>query len=259
MNHIVSKFNKINILPNLNIRFIIWLLPIFLLSSCLSLDDKYGLVEMFHNKPVQPRAIPRASLGELPSGSFRSHQAKGIIIMDTGADYAGETALTYMRHLLKRYEKKHGGGDLPFHFFIEPTGKIFVGRQESIPSELHKEDSFTFRSGDIPHKDILLKRLSRRSKERMNLDGYITIALLGNYDKTMVSEEQEKSLFQLVSFLAFRYYISLDRIIGLKDKFPETRNPGFYLNNYLKPSILKANIPPVPVKPGFLVLPEEKN
>ncbi len=259
MNYLVPKPYKTKMLSYLNIKNVMLLLPIFLLSSCVSLDDKYGLVEMFHDKPIQPRSIPRASLGELPSGSFSSHKVKGIVIMDTGADYSGETALTYMSNLLKRYEKKHGGGDLPFHFFIEPTGKIFVGREESIPAELHKEDSFTFRSGDIPQEEILLKRLSRRSKEQMDLDGYLTIALLGNYDKTMVSEEQEKSLFQLVSFLAFRYYISLDRIIGLSDKFPETRNPGFYLKNYLKPSILEANIPPIPVKPGFLNIPGEKS
>jgi N-acetylmuramoyl-L-alanine amidase-like protein len=259
MNHTAPKSNKTNILPIQNLKLLIWLLPIVLFSSCVSLDEKYGLVDMFHNKPVQPRAIPRATLGELPSGAFRSHQIKGIMIMDTGADYDGETSVTYIRHLLKRYEKKHGGGDFPFHFFIDSTGKIFVGRQETIPAELHKEDSFTFRSDDIPQEDILLKRLSRRSKERMNLDGFITIALLGNYDKSMVSEKQEKSLFQLVSFLAFRYYIPIDHVISLKDKFPETRNPGFYLDNYLKPSILEANIPPIPVKPGFLVIPEENS
>jgi hypothetical protein len=225
------------------------------LFSCASSEDKYGTVELFHGKPMMPRMIPRQVLGEMPSGSFPSHKVKGIMILDTGADYRGETSLTYMTHLLRRYRSQDGMGDIPFHYFIDLQGKIYIGRQVIIPAELHEDDPFLKRTDEVTEKDLLVYRLSRKTKPPINLDGYLTIALLGDYDKIMVNKDQEKALFQLVTFLCFQQYIPQDGITSLRALFPVSRNPGFYLNNYVNPSILEKNIPPIPRQPSYLRVP----
>jgi len=220
------------------------------------MNEKNGMVELFHGKPLFPRMISRQVLGNMPSGSFESHQVKGILIMDTGADYDPQTtSLTYMVNLLRRYRTADGFGDIPFHYFIDSQGKIFAGRPEMIPAQLHVEDPFTQRSKDKSQKDILVTRLSRMTKPVLNLRGYITIVLLGDYDQSMITKEQEKSLFQLVSYICFSHYFSREDIIGLRTLYPDTQNPGFYLNNYLSPSILEKNIPTPPRKPHYLRVP----
>lgn len=223
--------------------------------SCASTEDRYGMVELFHGKPIMPRMIPRQVLGEMPSGAFPSHKIKGILILDTGADYQGETSLTYMTNLLRRYRNQDGSGDIPFHYFIDQQSKIYIGRQLVVPAEIHEDDPFLKRTKEVTDKDLLVYRLSRKTKPLINVDGYITIALLGDYDKIMVNKEQEKSLFQLVTFLCFQNYIPQDGITNLHALFPAKQNPGFYLNNYVNPSILEKNIPPIPRLPSYLRVP----
>ncbi|MGC9326656.1 MAG: hypothetical protein ACP5I1_03400 [Candidatus Hinthialibacter sp.] len=225
------------------------------LSSCSGSMDRYGMVEMFHEKPVMPRMVPRQYLGKLPSGHFQSQLVKGILILDSGADYGGESSLTYLTSLLNRYQTPEGLGDLPFHYFIDPDGKIFKGRQDHISAELHEDDPFLERKSNLSQKELLLKRLSRKTKPRLDLNGYITIMLLGDYDQQMVSKDQEKSLFQLASFLCFEYYLARESILSLRMIIPQAENPGFYLNNYTNPAILEANIPPTPRKPHLLKVP----
>ena len=231
---------------------------IFLLGllSCAGVEDQYGQVKLIHGRPVLPRMIPRQVLGALPSGPFQSQEAKGIIIMDSGADYGGETALTYLTNALRRYRTADGNGDLPFHFYLDPEGKIFAGRQVMIPAQLHEGDSFTQRTANASQKeDLLVQRLARLTKPALNLKGYITIVLLGDYDKILVIKEQEKSLFQLVSYLCFQYFLPRESIIGIENLYPEVKNPGFYLKNYLNASILEKNIPLPPQTPHLMRIP----
>ncbi|MBN2328542.1 MAG: N-acetylmuramoyl-L-alanine amidase [Candidatus Omnitrophica bacterium] len=228
---------------------------LFLASCSTGSMEKYGMVEMFHEKPMMPRMVPRQYLGEMPSGHFQSQLVKGILILDSGADYQGETPMTYLTSLLNRYQTKEGLGDLPFHYFIDEDGKIFKGRQDHVPAELHEDDPYLVRSGKLSQQDLLVKRLSRKTKPQLNLNGFITIMLLGDYDQQMASKEQEKSLFQLASFLCFEYYLARESVLSLRTVVPEAGNPGFYLNNYTNPAILEANIPPTPRKPHLLKVP----
>lgn len=243
-------------------RFFVFLsclvLPLFLgFFACSTAEKRFGMVELFHGKPIMPRMIPRQILGEIPSGAFPSHTVKSILIMDSGADYQGETSLTYLTNLLRRYRSQEGMGEIPFHFFIDQQGKIFMGRQDIIPAELHEGDPFLLRLENVSQKDLLVTRLSRKTKPILKLDSYITIVLLGDYDKTMVNKDQEKSLFQLISYLCFQQYIPLERITSLRAVYPESGNPGFFLNNYINQLTLEKNIPPIPRKPSFLRVPDK--
>ncbi len=216
-------------------------------AACVTqLTKMYGLVETVDGRPIMPKMIPRSILGEMPSGTFSSQKAEGILVMDTGADYDVETSLTYLTYLLERYQSRLKFGDVPFHFFIDPDGKVFVGRDIGIPAELHQGDPFTLRTSEADPQRLLQARLARKTNPALDLKGYITVVLLGDYDARVVSDGQEKSLMQLCAWLAFDNNIPLEKIRGLRDVYPETKNPGFYLTNYLQPRVLEQNIPKPP-------------
>ncbi len=228
------------------------ILPFIFLFSCTSTDEKYGVVELFHGAPKPVEMIPRAILGNLPSGPFPSHRVQGILVMDTGCDYQGETSLTYLTHLLDRYVSSTGIGDLPFHYFIDLTGRVYAGRSDITPAELHEGDPFTLRPDEVTKKEIIYARVAAKRNPVKNLDGFIVICVLGNYDERILTEEQEKQLFQLCAYLSHNKNIPLENIKALSDIYPATNNPGFYLENYLQRSVLVKNIPPPPGKHRFI-------
>ncbi|MGI6456399.1 MAG: peptidoglycan recognition family protein [bacterium] len=211
---------------------------------------------MFHGRPKPVRFLPRTVIGPLPSGPFPSHKPFGVIVMDSGADYQGESSLTYLTSLVKRYTNRNGFGDVPVHYFIDKEGKIYMGRSDIAPAEIHQGDSFTLRMDEVEEKEAYLARLKKLNSPLLDLNNYIVIMLLGDYNQQMVTEEQEKQMFQLISNLVHAHNIPLSNILALKDKYPETKNPGFYLNNYLQPTILEKNVPPPPGTHRFMIPPQ---
>lgn len=210
---------------------------------------------MFHGKPMPARMIPRSVLGSSPSGPFDSHVLRGVLIMDSGADYQGQTGLTYLAELLERYnfDKR---GDLPVHYFIDTDGVTYSGRQYIAPALIYEGDAFTKRKSELPNREDLIRaRMARHSAGHLDLDGYLVIMLLGDYDERLVSKEQEKALFQLIAHQLFQHQLPRESITLLSSLHPETNNPGFYLKNYLNWSTLEQNLPPPPAKHPFLIKP----
>lgn len=238
------------------------LLAVLTVSSCggdLSKDRDYGLVKMFHKRPVPPRMVPRSILGDSPSGPFDSHILHGVLIMDSGGDYRGQTSLTYMAELLERYNFNNQG-DLPVHYFIDTDGIIYAGRQNITPAVIYQDDAFTKRTSEIPDKEGLIRaRLKRHSAEKLDLSGYLVIMLLGDYDNRLVTKEQEQSLFQLIAHQLFQQQLPRESITLLSSLYPETNNPGFYLKNYLNWTTLEQNLPPPPAKHPFLIMPSSSS
>ncbi len=231
------------------------LIQIFILLfmySCASTDGKYGIVELFHGRPKPVRMIPRAVLGDTPTGPFSSHKVQGIIVMDSGSDYQGETSFTYVTNLLNRYVDSSHQGDLPFHFFIDTEGRVFSGRQIITPAELHKGDPFTFRPDEVTKKEYIYARVAAKREPLLDLNGYVVICMLGDYDKQILTKEQEKNLFQLIANIVEDHNVPYQNIKLLKDVYPETHNPGFYLENYLQLPVLEQNIPPAPGQHRFI-------
>lgn len=247
------------VIQNLNWLWI--LLVVLTVGACgddLSKDPDYGLVEMFHGKPVPPKVMPRSLLGSTPTGPFESHQLQGIMVMDSGADYTGQSSMTYISELLERYNPE-GRGDLPVHYFIDQDGVIYAGRHSITPAKIFENDAFTKRSSEIEDEaDLIRTRMARFREETLDLDGYIVIMFLGDYDTQLVTKEQEKAFFQLVSHQLFRHNMPRESIVLLSSLHPETGNPGFYLKNYLNWSTLEKNLPPPPAKHRFLNMPNSQ-
>ncbi len=230
-------------------------LAVFSCANDLSKDPDFGLVKMFHGKPMPPRMIPRSVLGSSPSGPFDSHILRGVMIMDSGADYQGQTSLTYMAELLERYNFDKQG-DLPFHYFIDTDGIIYAGRQYITPALIFEGDAFTKRKREVAtQSDLIRARMARHSKKPLNVDGFLVIMLLGDFDERLVNEKQEQALFQLLAHRLFRHQLPRESIVLLSALHPETNNPGFYLKNYLNWSTLEQNLPPPPAKHPYLIKP----
>lgn len=237
------------------------LLPIFLLGSSIFLsgcntdgNDYFGIVEVYNGRPVPPRMVPRNVIGPMPAGTLPSHQIQGIAVMDSGADYDGISSLTYLSNLLDSYRtQQEHKGDLPCHFFIDLDGHLYSGRNVVAPGEIHVGDPYLLRMDNVDKRTSLTARLNRKTKPVYDLDGYILICVLGDYDNQLLSEEQEKSLYQIIAYLVYQHNIALERIYGLNKMIPESDNPGFYLQNYLQTSILTENIPQPPGVHRFLV------
>jgi hypothetical protein len=151
-----------------------WLLLLCVLltvSGCKSANEKHGMVDFFHGRPRMPKMLPRTVLGDLPTGPFESHQINGILVLDTGADFDTNSAFTYLTYLRSRYVSKSGPGDVPFHFFIDATGKIFKGRHEITPGEIHEDDPFLYRRADLDRQELLMKRINRKTAPRLDIKG----------------------------------------------------------------------------------------
>jgi len=226
----------------------------WMISCSADGNDYFGIVEIFNGKPVIPRTVPRSVIGPMPAGTLPAHKVQGIAVMDTGCDYDGISSLTYLTNLLDSYRtQKTHKGELPCHFFIDMDGYIYSGRDPVSPGEIHHGEPFMLRTKDTNKEAALTARLNRKTKPEYNLDGYILICVLGDYDSLILSEEQEKSLYQTIAYLVYQHNIPLERIYGLNTLIPESNNPGFYLQNYLQTSILQTNIPPPPGEHRFLV------
>jgi len=243
------------IFPPSLIRPLLVILFASLFASCSNSPEYYGVTELFHGRPKPVPQVPRTIFGSMPSGPFDTQDPQRILVMDSGADYNGETGFTYIEQLLERYVDKGGQGDLPVHYFITPDGKVFTGRQQVTPAEIYQGDPFTLRSDEVTRQEMLMARLKRRTSEKLNLQEFIVIMALGDYDQMMVSKEQEKQLFQLISYLTYELKIPREEVYGLREIYPSTKNPGFYLNNYLQASILEKNVPPPPTQHRFLLPP----
>lgn len=218
--------------------------------SCALNRTFYGMVQMDNGRPIPPKQIPRMQLGNSPTGSFRSQgNPHTILVMDSGADFRDQSSLTYLMEMLEEYAPNNQG-DLPVHYFIDPEGVVYSARQPQIPAQLYPTDAFLSRTKTMPDlQDVLMARLAKRTQEPLDLDGYLIIMVLGDYDQQLVSEEQEQPLFQLIAYLAFQHEIRRTNIRTFRSVFPEYANPGFYLNNYFDPSTVERNIPQPPERP----------
>lgn len=239
----------------------IMILPLMLLSISILMwgcntdgNDYFGIVEIYNGRPVPPRSIPRNVIGPMPAGTMPSHQVQGIAVMDTGADYDGISSLTYLTNLLDSYQTQdEDKGDLPCHFFVDLDGHVYSGRNIISPGEIHIGDPFLLRMDNVDKRTALTARLNRKTKPVYDIDGYILICVLGDYDNQLLTEEQEKGLYQTIAYLVYQHNIALERIYGLQKFIPESQNPGFYLQNYLQTTILTKNIPPPPGEHRFLI------
>jgi hypothetical protein len=163
-----------------------------------------------------PEILPRAAWGALPADADRmkQHTPREIVIHHTAEPQQKGQSLEYKLQLLQRFSRATGRvgsqpkpawGDVPYHFYIDPIGRIAEGRSLAY-------------AGDTNTKYDTADR--------------IQIVLEGHFDKEQPSGTQLRSLDRLVVWLAARYRIPASRISGHHDHVV-TGCPGNNLKRYL--------------------------
>lgn len=105
--------------------------------------------------------------------------------------------------------------DIPYHFLIDPNGKIYEGRNIFTVGETATEYDPT---------------------------GHLLITCLGNFEEQEMSDEQLESLIGLIAYCCEKYAISPETIASHKDYSNQTVCPGKNLYKYLENNYIKEEV-----------------
>lgn len=129
--------------------------------------------------------ISRAGWGARPVRARpKPHRPSRVTVHHTDGPqtFALEDSLSAMRgiqgyHQRSRRRRGRGWEDIGYHFLIDGAGRVFEGRRAEVVG----------------------------SHSRHHNTGNVGIALMGNFDRDRLSEEQRDALVRLVTFLSIKY------------------------------------------------------
>ncbi len=105
-------------------------------------------------------------------------------------------------------------GDIPYHYTIDYEGRIYVNREE---------------------------RYVGVTNTAYDPDGHLLVHLLGNYDQRKPSEAQKAALVKVTTWLAYRYGVPVERILG-HGEHADTACPGKNLQQLIDDGSLRAEV-----------------
>jgi N-acetylmuramoyl-L-alanine amidase len=182
-----------------------------LMSGCSSPPERTS-----PQYPADLGIVTHAQWGWKPiEGDHRTHQISRITIHHGGEDFPPEKdPVEYLRHLLEWSRSEKGWIDIPYHFMIDLTGTIYEARPLQYPGDTNTEYDPT---------------------------GHALICVMGNYEHQILSRQQLRSVIRLSAYLADRYSVPVDRIMGHKD-YAETLCPGKDLYRYLQDGTIQDSV-----------------
>jgi hypothetical protein len=113
----------------------------------------------------------------------------------------------YLRDLQQWSRRDKGWNDLPYHFLIDQSGRVFEGRDLGLPGD---------------------------TNTGYNTAGHALVAVLGNFEDEEPQPEQLQSLVNVMAWLVVNYDVPLERIAGHQNFSSITVCPGKNLNRLLK-------------------------
>ncbi len=175
------------------------------------------------SKESSPLIISRKSWNaKEPIGKGKEHQINLITIHHTASLQNKKLSIEKKMQNLQNFsqsESKLASGklkpvwfDIPYHYYIAFDGKIAEGREIKFAGDTNTDYDPT---------------------------GHALIVLEGNFETEEVSNEQQKSLQELVIWLASKYNVSADKIKGHND-LAKTACPGKNLKKLL-PNLFKSH------------------
>lgn len=136
------------------------------------------------------------------------HSISHITIHHGGVELkADKDPQQYMRNLQRFSMEEKKWMDIPYHYTIDLTGKIYECRPIQYPGDTNTEYDPT---------------------------GHALINVAGNYEIQKISEAQLKSIIGLTAWLAEKYNVPIENIAGHKDYSKMTVCPGKDLYKYLE-------------------------
>ena|SRR3989344_1079082 len=165
-----------------------------------------------------PTIVSRKDWGAQAPNEVLMHAQipRGIVVHHSGeeqnAKYSLEEKLRFLQEfsmapgvITETKQSKPAWGDVPYHFYIDATGRTGEGREIKF-------------SGD--------------TNTDYDTDGHIQIVVEGNFDKEQLKEEQITAFDSLVRWLAEAYHIAPGNITTHNDHV-DTDCPGVYLKSHI--------------------------
>lgn len=160
--------------------------------------------------PLMPGLVRVADWGGKLSGTVgEHHQRIERITLHHGGVTVDPARSTdeYLRNLQQWSRRDKGWIDLPYHFLIDHSGRVFEGRNLSL-------------AGD--------------TNTGYNPSGHALVAVLGNFDEEEPSPAQLQALINVMAWLVVNYDIPLERIAGHSNFSSITVCPGKHLDTLLR-------------------------
>lgn len=182
-----------------------------------------------------PRVVARhAWVDAQPWGRFLNQKPTRILLMDSGNDpLSGGGSISYLKSwgaMINRQAYQ----DIPVHFIVDPVGVTWSGRNVITQAEVYEFDRFSRNPRPTDSISVSSDLNSKMSwGNRISLNGYIVVLVVGDMDASMPNDRQEPVMVQLLHYLCNEFEISPKNIDTLYDIAPGCGNPGQYLRNYV--------------------------
>ncbi|MBL8309143.1 MAG: N-acetylmuramoyl-L-alanine amidase [Burkholderiales bacterium] len=143
------------------------------------------------------------------------HHITHITLHHGGVDFPrSRDAKEYLRSLQRWSRGTRGWIDLPYHVLIDLDGVAYEGRDLRLAGDTNTEYDPT---------------------------GHALVVLLGNYDEIEPSAAQIDAVVRVVTDLARRYGVPVERIASHRD-YAQTTCPGRYLYRVIENGSLRARV-----------------
>ncbi len=152
------------------------------------------------NYPDDLKVISREEWGWQPGEKTLPEHTINKITLHHGGEFFSEdkNVIEYLRTLQSWSRKEKGWMDIPYHYMIDLTGKVYETRPIQYPGDTNTD---------------------------YDVRGHALICVMGNYEVQKLNAEQLKSIVELTSYLAKKYSVDLNDIKGHKD-YASTLCPG---------------------------------
>ena len=163
--------------------------------------------------------ISRSEWNALAPKPYKSHEPNRITIHHEGTklELADDAARKIRNIQSWGMGKDRNWSDIPYHFLIAPDGKIYEGRDVFTVGETATEYDPT---------------------------GHLLITCLGNLELQEPTEQQLKSLVNLIAYCCDRYKLKLETLATHRDHSKQTTCPGknlyrFFENGFIKDEVAR--------------------
>jgi len=151
----------------------------------------------------------------LTAPAARQHQISHITLHHGGVDFPrSRDPREYLRSLQRWSRGTRGWVDLPYHVLIDLDGTAYEGRDLALAGDTNTE---------------------------YDPGGHALVVLLGNYDEVQPSAAQIDRIVAVMSDLARRYRVPVERIASHRD-YAKTTCPGEHLYRIIEDGSLRARV-----------------
>jgi hypothetical protein len=155
---------------------------------------------------------PALATAEKP---LKSHRISHITLHHQGETFPpGKDMLAYLRNLQTWSRGVRGWVDVPYHYVIDLDGKLYAGRDITIPGD---------------------------TNTAYNPAGHALIEVVGNYENIEPSAAQLEAIAQTMAWVAIKHSIPIEKIASHKD-YASTACPGKNLYRYIENGFFKQRV-----------------